>query len=1156
MTKWLPRVQAWRRLSITSKFGLAFGLLLGLMVLVALTGFVALTAVGRQTEAAISTSIEIQRLVLQMDEALQQARRLERDFFLRTDTTGQDYAAAHSQQIELVVASSQDLRRLLANPDLSETLRVGSDDLDTYMPLVNLYASTFNHAVELVADEEAPEDGILAQLDQRSLLLRTTLESANDAELMALYQEIQAFEKDYLLTRQRPKMQTVFNIARVLGQAIENSSGLDAAQRQQAQAHLAAYVAVGRELLQVDSQVRTLRNGFDLQATAVDPISDELLASANAEVERARQQISTTSRLATQLLTFSVLAAVALTAAIALVLNNSITRNVVKLTETAAELQQGNLKARANVDTGDELGQLSNTFNTMVVRITELVDSLEEEAAEAQSRLFEAIESISEGFSLYDAEDRLILCNSKYREMRSEIADLIMPGVRYEVLLRAAAERGRYPNAAGRVDDWVRERVEQHRNPQGSFEQHLSDGRWLQIREYKTDDGDVVGIQTDITGRKRAEEALQLTRFTVDRVADGILWTGPDAQLLDLNDAACRMLGYSREELLSMTVHDIHPDPRSPESWPAHWEELKERRSFTFETEHLHKNGRAFPVELTVNYIEFDGKEYNCAFFRNITERKQAEQELQQAKETAEAANRAKSQFLANMSHELRTPLNAIIGYSEMLEEEAEEEGQSRLAPDLRKINTAGKHLLTLISDVLDLSKIEAGKMDLFLEEFDISAMINDVVNTIQAVVKENDNALHLHTPAGLGTMRADLTKVRQTLFNLLSNAAKFTHHGQITVTVERQTFTETNTIDNGSAADEHIIFRIADAGIGMTPDQVHGLFEAFVQADASTTRKYGGTGLGLAISSRFCQLMGGEISVESQPGKGSTFIVRLPALVPELKTGPTLVRHDETSAVNRPQPIDALGTILVIDDDPSVRDLMQRFLNKEGFRVETAPTGEAGLQRAREIRPSAITLDVMMPGMDGWAVLTALKAEPDLADIPVVMLTILDNKDIGYALGASDYLTKPIDRGRLVAILRKYCYLGACSVLIVEDDQVTREMIRRMLEKEGWSVAEAENGRVALERLATAQPELILLDLMMPEMDGFQFIANLRQNPDWRTIPIVVVTAMDLTTEDRQRLNGYVEQILLKGTYNRDELLREVSELVAACVQPAGQFD
>ncbi|HEX9921200.1 MAG TPA: response regulator, partial [Anaerolineae bacterium] len=230
--------------------------------------------------------------------------------------------------------------------------------------------------------------------------------------------------------------------------------------------------------------------------------------------------------------------------------------------------------------------------------------------------------------------------------------------------------------------------------------------------------------------------------------------------------------------------------------------------------------------------------------------------------------------------------------------------------------------------------------------------------------------------------------------------------------------------------------------------------------------------------------------------------------------------------------------------------------LNKEGFRVETAPTGEAGLQRAREIRPSAITLDVMMPGMDGWAVLTALKAEPDLADIPVVMLTILDNKDIGYALGASDYLTKPIDRGRLVAILRKYCYLGACSVLIVEDDQVTREMIRRMLEKEGWSVAEAENGRVALERLATAQPELILLDLMMPEMDGFQFIANLRQNPDWRTIPIVVVTAMDLTTEDRQRLNGYVEQILLKGTYNRDELLREVSELVAACVQPAGQFD
>jgi CheY-like chemotaxis protein len=265
------------------------------------------------------------------------------------------------------------------------------------------------------------------------------------------------------------------------------------------------------------------------------------------------------------------------------------------------------------------------------------------------------------------------------------------------------------------------------------------------------------------------------------------------------------------------------------------------------------------------------------------------------------------------------------------------------------------------------------------------------------------------------------------------------------------------------------------------------------------------------------------------------------------------LASDDETatmvSADLKPQ---GVTTILVIDDDPTVHDLMRRFLSKEGFWVETAAGGEAGLALARQLRPAAITLDVMMPGMDGWAVLAALKADPDLANIPVIMLTMVDNKNMGYTLGASDYLTKPIDRNRLSAILDKYrCDQLRCSVLLIEDDSATREMMRRMLEKEGWIIAEAENGRVALEQLATAQPELILLDLMMPEMDGFEFVVELRQNPLWRTIPIVVITAMDLTEEERNRLNGSVIQILQKGAYSRDELLLEVRNLVTTCIQP-----
>jgi CheY-like chemotaxis protein len=449
------------------------------------------------------------------------------------------------------------------------------------------------------------------------------------------------------------------------------------------------------------------------------------------------------------------------------------------------------------------------------------------------------------------------------------------------------------------------------------------------------------------------------------------------------------------------------------------------------------------------------------------------------------------------------------------------------MQPDLGKILSSARHLLQLINDILDLSKIEAGRMTVYLEDVDVARTVGDVASTVEPLMAKNANSFEVVCPDGAGTMRTDLTKLRQTLFNLLSNAAKFTDKGKITLRVARR-------------ADGMISFAVSDTGIGMEPHQMEKLFTEFVQADVSTTRKYGGTGLGLAISRKFCRLLGGDITVESEPGKGSTFTAILPVEAREPADAVEPVAPAASAEASHAG--GGRGTVLVVDDDPNARDLMRRMLEKEGYSVVAAAGGAEGLARAREAKPDLIALDVMMPSMDGWSVLSALKADEATADIPVVMVTMVEDRPMGFALGAADYLSKPVDKARLLGAVSRVVRHSADDVLVVEDDPMAADIVLRTLRSAGRACRHARNGREALDMIRASRPALIVLDLMMPEMDGFAFLDALPDEvPDHTEIPVVVLSAKDLTDDERRQLSGRVIDTLRKGAGQRENLLGAV---------------
>ena len=649
--------------------------------------------------------------------------------------------------------------------------------------------------------------------------------------------------------------------------------------------------------------------------------------------------------------------------------------------------------------------------------------------------------------------------------------------------------------------------------------------------------------------RREKNELARYNQRLLESTGEGIYGIDTKGLCTLMNRAGAIILGGRPDEFLGKDMHQlIHHTTTKGDAFPVDncpiYKASQTGDGCRVDDELFRRlDGESVPVEYSSFPIK-DGERVEGAVitFNDITTRLRAQQELKRAKDAAEMANESKSQFLANMSHELRTPLNAVIMYSELLAEEAEDQDVPDFIPDLKRIRSAGKHLLELVNGVLDLSKIEAGKMELFPEDFNIPNMITEVATTIEPLMEKNRNSLQVKISPDVESMYGDVTKLRQVLYNLLSNASKFTEDGTIQLRVSRK------------SAENAISFEVIDSGIGMSEEQVSRLFKPFMQADASTTRKYGGTGLGLAIIKRFTDLMQGEVEVASVQNKGTTFTVVIPEQVQHRAVNADLAESAEKmpdSITERSKVLDGAvaegaRVVLVVDDDPSIRDILTRVLVNEGIRPVTAVDGAEGLQRAKELRPDLIILDALMPKVDGWSVLATLKADETLADIPVIMQSISDDRNLGFMLGASEYLVKPVDRGKLVSLLQKYIQSDNASVLVVDDDESTRRAVAKALKRQGWRVMQAGNGSDALEQMRNEQPAAILLDLMMPVMDGFEFLEQMHDQPDWQPIPVVVLTAKELTAEDRLRLNGGVERVLAKGALSRDRFLDEVRRIVA----------
>lgn len=678
-----------------------------------------------------------------------------------------------------------------------------------------------------------------------------------------------------------------------------------------------------------------------------------------------------------------------------------------------------------------------------------------------------------------------------------------------------------------------------------------------------------------------AEDAKTYLENVMGNVADSVITTDTNGLIVEFNPGASRIFGYTREEMVGRHIETLWISPEQRREILGRME----RDGFVsnYETELQTKDGRILDTNVTLSYITNDAGERlgTVGITKDITENKRLQreieeknrelrelnerleekvvertQELRRANTELERSNKIKSQFIATMSHELRTPLNSILGFSELLGEDRAGTLTDKQKRYISNIYNSGSHLLQLINNILDLAKIESGKMELNPERFFVPQAIDEVTCVIRPLFDKKHLVFGITIAPDVTHITADRIKFKQVLYNLLSNAVKFTPdrgevllHAQMIESAEHK-------------VGKYLQLTVTDSGIGIKPDDQDRIFSEFEQVDNSYARRYEGTGLGLALTKRIIELHDGQISVKSDEGKGSTFSVILPPGEESALSLPCVCATDtddlEDQFVGRSG---SAPLIVVVEDDSPTRELLTLYLAEGGYQVTTVKNGDEAVATIRELHPFAIILDVMLPGKDGWQILQELKTDPDLKEIPVVMASMVDNQELGFALGATDYLMKPIDRTNLIKKLNEITLANRrhrkpATILCIDDHPDVLELLNSILESGGYSVLTATSGREGIEKAINYRPDLIILDLMMPEMDGFEVAQTLKNHIATSDIPICILTAKDITVEERLELAGKIESVMQKSFFTKEDLLLHIRDLEIIYPSRAGLID